>query len=69
LKEFYAERDARAEQFLKLQAEADRLKALEPVGPLSMEAFTEDWNESQFWVCFPAFSFVVFQDLSLGNLA
>ncbi|KAF9731745.1 Protein-lysine N-methyltransferase EFM5 [Paraphaeosphaeria minitans] len=45
LKEFYGERDARAKQFedLKTQAEDDF------AGTLSMEAFTEDWNASQFW--------------------
>ncbi|KAF1977264.1 N-6 adenine-specific DNA methyltransferas-like protein 2 [Bimuria novae-zelandiae CBS 107.79] len=47
LKEFYGERDAREKQFedLKTQAE-DEFK-----GKLSMEAFTEDWNASQFWYC------------------
>ena len=46
LKEFYGERDARQKQFedLKAQAEDDF------EGKLSMEAFTEDWNASQFWV-------------------
>lgn len=46
LKEFYGERDARQKQFeeLKEQAEDDF------EGKLSMEAFTEDWNASQFWV-------------------
>ncbi|KAK3486522.1 putative N6-adenine methyltransferase-domain-containing protein [Neurospora hispaniola] len=47
LKSFYAERDARAEQFAKLQAEAEERHALNV--KLSMDAFTEDWNESQFW--------------------
>lgn len=47
LKSFYAERDARAEQFAKLQAEAEERHALDV--KLSMDAFTEDWNESQFW--------------------
>lgn len=49
LKEFYAERTARNEEFAKLQAKAEALHA---AGQLSMDAFTEDWNESQFWVCF-----------------
>ncbi|KAM7196302.1 putative N6-adenine methyltransferase domain containing protein [Rhypophila sp. PSN 637] len=60
LKEFYAERDGRAEQFAKLQAEAEKKHADadgaasaagggEPSWSISMEAFTEDWNESQFW--------------------
>ena len=46
LKEFNSERDARQKQFeeLKNQAEDDF------DGKLSMEAFTEDWNASQFWV-------------------
>ncbi|KAF2629901.1 hypothetical protein BU25DRAFT_489318 [Macroventuria anomochaeta] len=45
LKEFYGERDARQKQFeaLKSQAEDDF------DGKLSMDAFTEDWNVSQFW--------------------
>ncbi|OAL45998.1 hypothetical protein IQ07DRAFT_590785 [Pyrenochaeta sp. DS3sAY3a] len=45
LKEFYGERDARNKQFedLKSQAENDF------EGKLSMDAFTEDWNASQFW--------------------
>ncbi|KAJ4348571.1 Protein-lysine N-methyltransferase efm5 [Didymosphaeria variabile] len=45
LKEFYGERDARQKQFedLKTQAEDDF------EGKLSMDAFTEDWNASQFW--------------------
>jgi hypothetical protein len=45
LKEFYGERDAREKQFenLKSQAEDDF------EGKLSMDAFTEDWNASQFW--------------------
>ncbi|KAF1920579.1 putative N6-adenine methyltransferase-domain-containing protein [Ampelomyces quisqualis] len=45
LKEFYGERDARQKQFenLKSQAEDDF------EGKLTMEAFTEDWNASQFW--------------------
>ncbi|KEY64764.1 hypothetical protein S7711_05414 [Stachybotrys chartarum IBT 7711] len=43
LAEFNAEKDAHAEKFEKLKAEA------EANAPLSMEAFAEDWNESQFW--------------------
>lgn len=69
LKEFYADRDARAKQFEQLKAEAeDKHAAAHGDGgsgaaasagssssklikyPLSMDAFTEDWNESQFWV-------------------
>jgi hypothetical protein len=48
LKEFYAERHAHDEEFAKLQAKAEALHA---AGQLSMDSFTEDWNESQFWVC------------------
>ncbi|TKA74380.1 hypothetical protein B0A49_02215, partial [Cryomyces minteri] len=46
LKEFYGERDSRQRQFedLKAQAEDDY-----DGSPLTMEAFTEDWNASQFW--------------------
>ncbi|EAQ92173.1 hypothetical protein CHGG_00408 [Chaetomium globosum CBS 148.51] len=54
LKEFYAERDARAEEFKKLKVQAEAIHAAidkveVEVKPLSMDAFTEDWNESQFW--------------------
>ncbi|ORY12766.1 putative N6-adenine methyltransferase-domain-containing protein [Clohesyomyces aquaticus] len=47
LKEFYGERDSRQKQFedLKAQAEDD----FDGKGKLSMDAFTEDWNASQFW--------------------
>jgi len=48
LKEFYAERDAHERQFEDLKAEAE--KNATSSAPLSMEAFAEDWNESQFWV-------------------
>jgi hypothetical protein len=45
LKDFYGERDERQKRFenLKSQAEDDF------EGKLSMDAFTEDWNASQFW--------------------
>ncbi|KAH6614739.1 putative N6-adenine methyltransferase-domain-containing protein [Chaetomium sp. MPI-SDFR-AT-0129] len=70
LKSFYAERDARAEQFAKLQAQAEALHdaetgeedvatAVKEPEVLSMEAFGEDWNESQFWVCMLFFIFEV----------
>ncbi|KAK4246364.1 NADH-ubiquinone oxidoreductase 40 kDa subunit [Corynascus novoguineensis] len=49
LKEFYAERDARAEHFAKLQAKAEALHDAAKEKLLSMDAFAEDWNESQFW--------------------
>ncbi|ODA81552.1 hypothetical protein RJ55_00052 [Drechmeria coniospora] len=44
LAEFHAERDSAQAKFKELQAEAEVEN-----GPLSMEAFGEDWNESQFW--------------------
>ncbi|KAK3346282.1 putative N6-adenine methyltransferase-domain-containing protein [Lasiosphaeria hispida] len=50
LKAFYTERDAHAEKFAQLQAAAEELRAgREAYVPLSMDAFAEDWNESQFW--------------------
>jgi len=50
LKDFYADRDARAKQFEQLKAVAEDEASSREQQPLSMEAFTEDWNESQFWV-------------------
>ncbi|KAF2176388.1 hypothetical protein K469DRAFT_723235 [Zopfia rhizophila CBS 207.26] len=47
LKEFYEERDTRQEQFADLKAKAEN--DFDGKGKLSMEAFTEDWNASQFW--------------------
>ncbi|TVY55011.1 Protein-lysine N-methyltransferase EFM5 [Lachnellula cervina] len=44
LKEFYADRDAHYKQFEDLKAAAE-----DNAAPLSMDAFAEDWNESQFW--------------------
>ncbi|KAK3690029.1 putative N6-adenine methyltransferase-domain-containing protein [Podospora appendiculata] len=44
---FYKERDERDAQFAKLQAEAQAEADRLPL--LSMTAFHEDWNESQFW--------------------
>ncbi|KAI8627504.1 putative N6-adenine methyltransferase-domain-containing protein [Xylariaceae sp. FL1651] len=53
LQEFYSERDAHTEKFekLKAQVEADHQDraAGGPAPELSIHAFTEDWNESQFW--------------------
>jgi cyclophilin family peptidyl-prolyl cis-trans isomerase len=47
LKEFYAERDAK-------EKELENLKAKKNTGDiLSMDTFTENWNDSQFWVCSP----------------
>ncbi|EXV06205.1 N6-adenine methyltransferase [Metarhizium robertsii] len=43
LAEFNAERDAHQSKFEELKAQA------EDDAQLSMTAFTEDWNESQFW--------------------
>lgn len=50
LKEFYADRDAQQKYFedLKVKAEDDANASKEP---LTMDAFNEDWNSSQFWVC------------------
>lgn len=47
LKDFYSERDSRQKAFedLKTQAEDE----FDHKKPLSMDAFTEDWNVSQFW--------------------
>lgn len=59
LKQFYSERDARAEQFARLKQQAEEQHAAGQQQQLSMEAFTEDWNESQFWVCGNTFFFVV----------
>ena len=50
LKDFYADRDARAKQFEELKAVSEEEASGRAQQPLSMEAFTEDWNESQFWV-------------------
>ncbi|TAQ84592.1 hypothetical protein B7494_g7069 [Chlorociboria aeruginascens] len=46
LKEFYLDRDTRQKQFEDLKANAENEAADRP---LSMDAFTEDWNSSQFW--------------------
>jgi hypothetical protein len=45
LKDFYNERTAREKQFADLQNVAED----DFSGKLSMDAFTEDWNASQFW--------------------
>ncbi|KAI2777862.1 N(6)-adenine-specific DNA methyltransferase [Daldinia loculata] len=47
LQEFYGERDAHVDKFEKLKAVAEDERAISQ--PLSMDAFTEDWNKSQFW--------------------
>jgi NADH dehydrogenase (ubiquinone) 1 alpha subcomplex subunit 9 len=53
LAEFNAEKDAHEQKFERLKADAEA-HAAASAGLLSMDAFTEDWNESQFWVCFHA---------------
>ncbi|KAK3384794.1 putative N6-adenine methyltransferase-domain-containing protein [Podospora didyma] len=47
LKAFYAERDAREQEFAKLELEAEQRRT--EYVPLSMDTFVEDWNKSQFW--------------------
>jgi 16S rRNA G966 N2-methylase RsmD len=47
LKEFYNERDTRQKAFEDLKAQAE--DEFDTKKPLSMDAFTEDWNASQFW--------------------
>lgn len=47
LQDFYGERDAHADKFEKLKAAAEEQHSGQP---LSMDAFVEDWNKSQFWV-------------------
>ncbi|CZR57524.1 related to NADH2 dehydrogenase (ubiquinone) 40K chain [Phialocephala subalpina] len=49
LKEFYADRDARAKAFEDLKADAENDAQGRKDGKWSMEMFQEDWNESQFW--------------------
>lgn len=65
LKDFYHERDTRAKEFEQLKAAAEEKAAAGEGGagepalkyPLSMAAFGEDWNKSQFWVrIFPSCS-------------
>ncbi|KAF2121792.1 putative N6-adenine methyltransferase-domain-containing protein [Lophiotrema nucula] len=47
LKDFYGERDTRQKQFEDLRAKAEN--DFDGKEKWSMEAFTEDWNASQFW--------------------
>jgi hypothetical protein len=47
LKEFYADRDARKKLFEDLKSASEEV--IDQL-PLTMDAFAEDWNESQFWV-------------------
>ena len=48
LREFYTDRDARQKQFEDLKAVGE--ESASSSLPLSMNAFQENWNESQFWV-------------------
>lgn len=52
LREFYAERDRQQTQFVELKAQTTDKGHTDGgrPGTISMEAFTEDWNASQFWV-------------------
>lgn len=47
LQEFYTERDDRQKRFEELKSAAEDQHS---TARLSMDAFTEDWNASQFWV-------------------
>lgn len=47
LQQFYSERDSRQKAFEDLKAQAE--SEFDNKQPLSMRAFTEDWNASQFW--------------------
>lgn len=49
LQAFYAERDARSKQFEDLKAASEERHASSKPQKFSMDAFAEDWNESQFW--------------------
>lgn len=60
LAEFNAERDAHQSKFEELKAQA------EDDAQLSMTAFTEDWNESQFWVRFWR-KFIIATQVVLGS--
>ncbi|KAI5246044.1 N-6 adenine-specific DNA methyltransferase-like protein 2 [Aureobasidium subglaciale] len=47
LQEFYTERDEREKQFEDLKAKAE--DEFDSSKPLSMDLFTESWQDSQFW--------------------
>lgn len=49
LKQFYEDRETHTQQFAKLLEDSKRQEHGEQQ-PLNMDAFAEDWNESQFWV-------------------
>jgi hypothetical protein len=59
LQEFYSERDAHIEKLENLKAQVEAKDDQDGVATgrnpaasgLSIHTFTEDWNESQFWVC------------------
>ena len=55
LQEFYADRDARLKQFEDLKNVAEEDDAERRTKVWSMDAFAEDWGESQFWVAFSLF--------------
>lgn len=65
LKEFYADRDARQKQFEELKAQVEGEFDETAQKPLSMEAFTEDWNSSQFWVSIIVGVHGTFEELKL----
>jgi hypothetical protein len=47
LQEFYTERDEREKQFEDLKTKAE--DEFDTSKPLSMDLFTESWQDSQFW--------------------
>ncbi|RFU24224.1 hypothetical protein B7463_g12120, partial [Scytalidium lignicola] len=52
LQEFYSDRDARLKAFEDLRANVEdetQTREAASKGPLTMEAFAENWNDSQFW--------------------
>lgn len=50
LAQFNSERDARVKEFETLKAQVEERASK---GAVTIESFTEDWNESQFWVKAP----------------
>ncbi|KAK3071215.1 Protein-lysine N-methyltransferase efm5 [Teratosphaeriaceae sp. CCFEE 6253] len=49
LNDFLAEKDAKQKHFESLKHQAENDFASSQQGPLTMEAFGEDWQASQFW--------------------
>ena len=47
LQEFYSERDSKEQSFRDLKSDVE---AKSSQANLSMDMFSEDWNQSQFWV-------------------